>query len=67
MKLSDGQRHLLKLARKDANDEGWAKVSLQVWPKVLGVPDDLLEKERSDDGGGRVRLTHAAEAFLKYT
>lgn len=64
-KLDLGQTHLLRLADKGADAEGWAKVSEALWPLLAGVPDELLE--RSDDGTAkRVRLTEAGRIVLEY-
>lgn len=66
MKLDDGQKHLLRLALKDADADGWAKVSSIVWPLVSKLPDDLIEK-RPSDTGGHVRLTGRGKAVVLYS
>lgn len=64
MPLATEHRHFMRLARQDADPEGWAKVSEAIWPFVAKVPDDLMEK---DAAGLRVRLTGTGEAVLLYT
>ena len=66
MKLDQGQRHLMDLANREANLDGWAKVSKVVWPLIEKIPTELLEKAPSDDGG-LVRLTSTGAAILRYT
>lgn len=65
-KLGDGPKHLLRLAMKEAGEDGWAKVSAGVWPLVADLPDDLVEKRPSNDGG-HIRLTSGGEAVVYYT
>lgn len=65
-KLDDGSKHLLRLAMREADAEGWAKVSKVVWPAIVRIPDDLVEKRPSDDGG-YCRLTVGGEAVINYT
>jgi hypothetical protein len=66
MKLDHGTMHLLRLAAKDANADGWSKVSSVVWPVVQKVPDDLLEKEFIE-GNHYCRLTERGETVLYYS
>lgn len=65
-KLSDGHRHMLRLALKDANCHGFASVSATVWPEILKIPDELLDKLPGENGG-HVRVTKEGKAVLKYT
>lgn len=65
-KLSDAERHLLRLARRDADADGWTVVSQLIWPFVAALPDELLEKRPGKDGG-QVRLTEAGAAVITYT
>ena len=65
MKLDQGDLRLLQLALKGAGPDGWAKVSKVVWPAVMRLPDDLVEKQPSEDGG-RVRLTERGDAIVTY-
>lgn len=67
MKLDHGQLHLLRLAAKDADDTGWANVSSVVWPLASALPDDLVLKVEAEDGGGKIYLTDAGKALVKYT
>lgn len=67
MKLDSGSLHLMRLAIKGTKDgDGWAKVSAVVWPSVVKLPDDLVEKRPSDEGG-HVRLTVSGEAVVFYS
>ena len=64
-KLSDGQKHLLKLAHRDAGPEGWAAVSKAVFPLLEKMPTELVELEIvGDEGRGRVRLTEEGESVI---
>lgn len=65
-KLDDEDKHLLRLAFKSADAEGWSKISALVWPLVSSLPDDLVEK-RPSDSGGYIRLTEGGEAIVLYT
>lgn len=64
--LDAGQRHLMRLAARDADAEGWTKVSKVVWPMVAKLPADLVDLRPSDDGG-HVRLTEHGHVVLQYT
>ena len=64
--LDAGQRHVLRLAIRDADSEGWASVSKTVWPYVTEIPSDLVELRATEDGGGLVRVTKAGVAVLTY-
>ena len=66
-KLDSGMRHLMRLASRDADLNGWATVSDVVFPLLEGMPRDLIEIQRHDDGGGHARLTDIGIAVLKYT
>lgn len=56
--------HLVKRSPMDAS--GWRKVSVPVWPLVVGLPSDLVTLEPSPDGGGRLRLTDRGQAVADY-
>ena len=64
-RLDAGQRHLLRLVAKGKGSDGWSKVSSAVWPLVKELPDDLVDKVDSVEGG-EVRLTPIGEAVLTY-
>jgi hypothetical protein len=64
-KLVVGTIHLLRLTAKGADPEGWSKVSKLLWPTCSKLPDDLVEKRQSDDGG-HIRLTSDGEAIVRY-
>lgn len=65
-KLNDGSLHLLRLTARGAGLDGWAPVSKVVWPLIAQLPDDLVEKRPSDDGG-HARLTDRGDAIVVYT
>lgn len=65
MKLDSGTIHILRLTAKDADKDGWSKVSKLLWPICSKLPDDLVEKRPSADGG-HIRLTSDGEAIVRY-
>ena len=65
-KLDDRQRHVLRLADRDADQDGWSTVSKTVWPWVQDIPAELLEKVPTKTGG-KVRVTPTGKAILQYT
>ncbi len=67
-KLDAGERNFLGLIAKGmAEHDGWAPVSKVIWPFVMKLPDELVEREAMEDGRGRVRLTAAGEIVRRYT
>ncbi len=64
--LTDGQKHLLRLIRKDQNEEGWAKVSKVVWPVVIQLPPELVDYEGEPEEGGKARLTGDGNIVLDW-
>lgn len=65
MALNDGDKHLLKLIANAPQIEGWSKVSKTVWPVIAKLPNELVEKRPSNDGG-HVRLTDTGHTILMY-
>lgn len=65
MKLDSGTLHLMRLASREAEADGWAKVSPQVWPAVRRIPGDLVEL-REDGSGFYMRLTEGGTAIVAY-
>lgn len=64
-KLDAGQKHFLNLILKDADAEGWTKVSKAVMPLMLKMPFELVEVESAgEDGNGRARLTDEGHDVL---
>lgn len=63
-KLVSGEKHFLRLIDKDADAEGWCKVSKMVMPLVKKMPDGLVAWEDTEDGRGRARLTERGQAVL---
>jgi len=63
--LRHEQKHILKLIAKDANSDGWASVSEQLY-KVLSsnVPTELTTFERLESGG-RARLTEEGQGVIR--
>lgn len=66
MTLDAGTRHILRLAERDADTDGWAKVSSVLWPIIAKLPNDLVERRAADDGSGHVRLTPGGQAVIMY-
>ena len=65
MKLDAGQKNLLRLCREEADAEGWAKMSEVVYLHfVKMIPAELVEIERIEGDGGRVRLTEDGKQVL---
>lgn len=57
-KLDAGQKNILRLTAKGADQNGWAPVSKQVFPIVEALPRELVEIEKGvGTSFGRVRLT----------
>lgn len=67
MKIDSGSMNLLALAKKEADTQGWTKVSKVVWTVIPPIPDELLEKRPSKDDeshGGHVKLTEKGEVAV---
>jgi hypothetical protein len=64
LKLSAGQKHLLGLIVKGANAEGWAPVSVPVFPLLKTIPIELIDLEATDEGRGRARLTVLGQTLI---
>jgi len=62
-KLTSGKKHILQMINKEANPEGWAKVSNAVMPLIRTMPSELVEVEQTIDDN-RVRLTEKGRAIL---
>lgn len=65
MKLDGGELHLLRFIAKGVDTDGWAKVSQIIWPLYEKLPNDLVEK-RPSDNGGHMRLTENGKTLLRY-
>lgn len=63
--LTAGDKHLLRLIRREKDADGWAKVSKMLWPIILALPTQLVETRASDDGGF-IRLTDAGSTVLDW-
>ena len=65
-KLDDKTKSMLNtLLRTTPDAGGWRRVSKIVWPLIGVLPDDLVEKRATDDGGF-VRLTVRGQAVCDY-
>lgn len=65
--LNTNQRHLLRLAKIGAAEDGWAPVSNVVWPLLAQVPERLMEREWPEGAEkGRCRLTKDGEAVVEF-
>jgi len=42
-KLDMGQRHMLRLLKRDANIVGWVKISDVIFPYIEKLPPELVE------------------------
>ena len=52
--------------RTPIDAEGWAKVSVAVWPLLKYLPPELFEIEGNVNQGGRIRLTEKGEIVVPY-
>ena len=66
MRIDYKTRHLMTLIRKDANDDGWACVSDQLWPFLEALPVELVDRKETEMGG-MVRLTDKGNTVLDWT
>jgi len=71
MKLSDSQKHFIRLVAKDSGEDGWTRVSDVVMrgmkaSKDFVPPKDLAEIEPLESGRGRARLTERGKTILDY-
>ena len=65
LKMQD--RHMMHLAIRDADPDGWAKVSAPVMRVIHGEFDDaLVEFRRNEDGSGAMRVTDLGKIVLEY-
>ena len=64
--LNSNQKHLLRLAVKGANADGWTAVSPVIWPYIAALPDELIELRPAPEGGGHCRLTLIGQTVMKY-
>jgi len=56
-KLDAGQKHMLKIIHRDADDDGWTEVSKHLFPVLSeNMPTELIIFEKLQDGG-RAKLT----------
>lgn len=64
-KLDAGQKNILQLIAKEADRDGWAKVSAAVGKAMHIMPTELVIYEADGpDEGGRVRLTANGRSVL---
>ena len=63
-KLDYNQKYALCLIKKDADEEGWAPISNELFNLVLFlIPEDLAIFEKVETGG-RARLTQEGNNLL---
>ena len=67
MKIDPSHRHLMFLMARDADQDGWTKVSAAVAGLVEQIPGDLIEFQPLENGGGNARLTEQGKTVLNYT
>jgi len=63
IKLNAGQKHLLRLIVKDADAEGWTRISKTVFPVLQEMPSELIDLEWVNDEG-RARLTPKGQSII---
>lgn len=64
MKLTDGQKHILRLIQRDKEEDGWASVSEQLCKSIsTALPAELATFEKTESGG-RIRLTEQGHAIV---
>ena len=61
VKLTTGQKHLLRLIVRDADKEGWASVSKVVFPLIEQLPSRLVEL---NTGERKARLTRKGQSLI---
>lgn len=66
MKLMPSELAMLRLVMKGADADGWAKVSVILWPQFSKLPDDLAVKRPNGDAG-HVKLTEGGNAIVRYS
>ena len=64
-KLSDNDKHLLRLIHRSEKRDGWASVSQPIWPFIAKLPSDLVELQEVGFSG-IVKLTREGETVLKW-
>jgi hypothetical protein len=62
-RLSADETHFIRLIARDANDDGWTKVSAMLYPLVEKMPRELVELWPTESGG-RARLTDEGSSVL---
>lgn len=63
--LDSGDKHLLRLIRKDADAEGWVPVSNIVFPAVDRLPKALVEIG-GEPNNWKARLTEAGNTVVDW-
>jgi hypothetical protein len=64
-KLSHGEKHMLRLIARDANQEGWTEVSAAVMPHMESLPQELIDLEDDfPEKTGCVRLTQTGREIV---
>lgn len=58
--LNAGDKHLLKLILKDADEQGWTPVGSAVLPLIKSLPDELIDIQP-----GFARLTEKGKSIVE--
>lgn len=62
-KLTEGEKHFLRLIVKGGKEDGWAPCSVACWPLVKAMPFGLVECEPFGEKY-RARLTAQGQSIL---
>ena len=63
-KLDIQHKHIMRLIARDADSDGWATVSAQLFPVLSkNIPKELAVFEETETGG-RARLTEEGQSVL---
>jgi len=67
-KLSDDDINFIRLVQRSPDrGDGWRSVSALLWRMVEGFArQELIERERNEDGTGRVRLNERGNIVAEY-
>jgi len=67
-KLTEGQKHIMRLVDRDKNEAGWTPVSAMLYYHIRGeFSTDILDMKENKKGGGSggfARLTEKGNSIL---
>ena len=63
---SDAKDIILLYQRSKKDNDGWAIVSIPIWPLMSSVPSELIELQGNETTGGRARLTEHGKIVADY-